>query len=576
MAGLRDTPRQVVRSATEWVRSRRPDRHQLRSDAVAAVPSAVSAIPDGMASAALIGVNPVIGLYSSIVGPMVGGLFASTRLMIVATTTAAALAAASALEGVEQADRAQALFLLTIVAGVLMAVAGLLRLGRYTRFVSHSVMTGFLTGVAVGIVLGQLADFTGADVSGATGIAKAADLVTHIGRVDVPSLAVGGSTLLILFGLAQTRWAKFSALVALLLPTAAVVLLGAATVAQVEDTGDIPRSVPLPALPDLSLLSLELISGAVAVAVIALVQGAGVSESAANPDGSPSDANRDFLAQGVANVAVGIFRGQPVGGSVGSTALNVAMGARTRWAAILSGAVLLPIVVLLSGFVARVPMPVLAAVLIYAAIGALRPGGITTIWRTGQTSQVALVATFIATLFLPVAAAVGVGVVLSLLLQLNQDAMDLKVIQLTKRADGKLVEHPAPTELPSNAVTLLDVYGSLLYAGSRTLRARLPDAAGSHHAVVVLRLRGRTELGATFFRVITTYSRQLQAHDGRLYLSGLDDELLDQLRRVGGVDLDGPVRAFAATEVVGDSTTQALEAADAWLIQHRYQDPDTR
>lgn len=527
-----------------------------------------------MASAALIGVNPVIGLYSSIVGPIVGGLFASTRLMVVATTTAAALAAASALEGVDDADRAKALFLLTIIAGFLMIVAGILRLGRYTRFVSHSVMTGFLTGVAIGIILGQLADFTGADVSGPTGVAKAFDLLTHLSRIDLPSLAVGASTLAILFGLARTRWAKLSALVALLVPTVAIALLDAGSVAQVEDSSDIPRSVPLPSFPDLSLLSFELITGAAAVAVIALVQGAGVSESAANPDGSPSDANKDFTAQGAANIAVGIFRGQPVGGSVGSTALNVAMGARTRWAAILSGALLLPIVVLLSGFVGRVPMPVLAAVLIYAAIGALRPGGIATIWRTGQTSQLALAATFVATLFLPVAAAVGIGVVLSLLLQLNQDAMDLKVVQLTQRADGKLVESPAPRDLPSNEVTLLDVYGSLLYAGSRTLRARLPAATAAHHTVVVLRLRGRTELGATFFRVISAYSRELQQVDGRLYLSGLDGELFDQLRRVGGVDLSGPVRAFPATEVVGESTGEALAVADAWLVQHDPQPPD--
>lgn len=568
MAGLWDIASRAVSSTGAWLRSLRPDRRHLRADTVAAVPSAVGSVPDGMASAALIGVNPVIGLYASIVGPIAGGVATSTRMMVVATTTAAALAAASALEGVDAADRPAALFLLTIIVGVLMIVAGLLRLGRYTRFVSHSVMTGFLTGVAASILLGQLSGLTGAEVSGSTNVAKAVDLVTHPGRIDLASFGIGLGTLGILFGLVGTRWGSLSALVALVAPTVVVVAFGLDSVAQVRDTGDIPRQVPLPAFPDLGLLSLDVVVGAAAVAVIVLVQGAGVSEAAPNPDGTPSKINQDFVAQGVANVAVGFFRGQPVGGSVSGTALSVAMGARTRWAAILSGALLLPIVVLFAGLVGLVPMPILAGVLIFAAIGSIKPGVIAAIWRTGGTSQIALVTTFVATLFLPVAAAVGIGVALSLLLQLNQEAMDLKVVELVPQPDGRFLERPAPSRLTSGVATVLDVYGSLLYAGSRTLQARLPDPTGSEGAAVVIRLHGRTALGATFYRVVGDYARKLAAGGGRLYLSGLDPDLLDQLRRAGGVDLDGPVRAVAATDVVGDATRKALHDADAWLVRH--------
>ncbi|TDD71215.1 SulP family inorganic anion transporter [Jiangella aurantiaca] len=568
MPSLGTATARAVRAARAWARSIRPRRRELRADTLAAVPSAVGSIPDGMASAALIGVNPVYGLYASIVGPIVGGLLSSTRLMVVATTTAAALAAASAVSTVDGADRPAALFLLTLIAGVLMILAGVFRLGRYTRFVSHSVMTGFLTGVAVNILLGQLGDLTGAAVDGATNVAKAADLVLHPGRIDAATLGVGIGTLVILVSLARTRWAAMSALAALLLPTAAVIAFGLDTVEQVRDSGDIPRSIPVPALPDLGLLSFELVAGAVAVAIIVLVQGSGVGEQAANPDGSPSNIDRDFLAQGAANVVTGLFRGQPVGGSVSGTALNVSMGARTRWAAILSGVLLLPIVVLFSGLVGLVPMAVLAGVLVFAAVGSIRPGGIGDIWRTGLTSQIGLVTTFVTTLFLPVAVAVGIGVALSLLLQLNQEAMDLTVVELVPR-DGVLVERPAPRVLPSGRVTVLDVYGSLLYAGSRTLAARLPDPSASRDAAVVLRLRGRTALGATFYRVLARYAGQLERSHGRLYVSGLDDRLQEQLRRVGAVDLTGPVRAYGATEVIGESTDAAVRAAGSWLIRTR-------
>jgi len=109
------------------------------------------------------------------------------------------------------------------------------------------------------------------------------------------------------------------------------------------------------------------------------------------------------------------------------------------------------------------------------------------------------------------------------------------------------------------------VYGSLLYAGSRTLQAHLPDPAGSQSPVVVIRLRRRTSLGSTFVKVVGDYSDRLAEVDGRLYLSGLEPSLTDQLRRTG--HLDGPVHTFEATPVVGESTREAYLDAEAWLVK---------
>jgi SulP family sulfate permease len=119
--------------------------------------------------------------------------------------------------------------------------------------------------------------------------------------------------------------------------------------------------------------------------------------------------------------------------------------------------------------------------------------------------------------------------------------------------------------LPSEQVTVLDVYGSLLYAGSRTLQTRLPDPSGSHAPAVVLRLRGRTSLGATFVKVAADYAERLAEVDGRLYLSGLDPDLAERLSSTGR--LDGPVHTFEATPLVGESTEAARHAAQAWLVK---------
>jgi SulP family sulfate permease len=557
--------RSSLAASRRWLRSVGPERAYLRGDMLAGLPGAISSVPDGMAAAVLAGVNPVQGLYASFAGPAAGGLAASTRLMVITTTSAAALAAGSALQSVPADKRPEAVPLLVIMVGVVLVAAGLVRLGRYTRFVSYSVMIGFLTGISVNIVCGQISDLTGAPAQGSFPLAKAVDVLSHPGNIDLASLLTGLGALAILVLLARTRLAVFSALVALAIPTAVVVLAGLDSVGRVGDQGEIPGGIPIPHLPDVRFMSFSLVTGAFAIAAIVLVQGAGVAEAAPNPGNAPADPNQDIIAQGAGNLAAGFFRGIAVGGSVGQTALNVSVGGRTRWAAIWSGIWMLVILALFSGLVAKIALPTLAAILIFAAIGSLRPGEITTILRTGRNSQVAVISTFAATLFLPVAAAVGIGVVLSLLLQLNQEAMDLAVVELVPLDDGRFEERPPPAVLTSQHVTVLDVYGSLLYAGARTLQAHLPDPGTAREPVVVLRLRRRTSLGATFIKVVSDYADHLASAGGRLYLSGLEPSLTERLMRSGQVD--GPIRTFEATAIIGESTRDAYLDAEAWLVK---------
>ena len=428
-------------------------------------------------------------------------------------------------------------------------------------------MTGFLTGVAANILLGQVPDLTGAPSEGKIALTRALNVLVNPSEINLPSLLAGLAALVIIVALARTRIASISSLVALAVPSVLVYVLSGDSVQVVSDAGAIPSGLPVPGLPDLGALSLNVVVGALAVAGIVLVQGAGVSESAANTDGSLSNPNRDFIAQGAGNVAAGLFRGMPVGGSVGQTALNVASGARSRFASIFSGLWLLVILAFLSGLVGYVAMPTLAAVLMYAAFTSVRRESIEMAVRTGPTSVVALVTTFLATLFLPVAAAVGIGVALSLLLQLNREAMDLRVVELRPLGDGRFEELPAPAALRSHAVTLLDVYGSLYYAGARTLAIRLPDPTGTERAAAIVRLRGRTALSATGFAILAAYAERLEAQGGRLYLSGIDPSLVEQFRHTRRVDMGGSVHVFAAEPVIGDSSAHAYAEAERWVAE---------
>jgi sulfate permease, SulP family len=537
----------------------------LGQDTVAALINAVVSVPDGLASAALAGVNPVFGLYTSIAAPIGGSALASAQLMQVATTSASALAAAQAIGAYPQAERAPAMLLLVVLTGLALFLFGLLRLGRLVRFVSHAVMTGFLSGVAVVLVLDQLAPLVGARPTGANEVTQFVDLLSRSGKFDWPTVAVGVLTLALAAGLARTRIATFSSLVALVVPSFLVIVAGWHSVSLVSDVSVIPRGIPMPSLPDLALLSPALVGSAFSVAAVIAVQGAGVSEIVENPDGSRINPSRDMLAQGVANVASGLLRGIPAGGSVGQTALNVSVGARTRWAGILSGVWMLLIVLLVPGLVGRVPMTVLAALMILAGLSALDFREARSIWATGGAARWSILATFAATLVLSVPVAVGVGVGLSVVLALASAASDVRIYEVIRLPDGRFAQAEPPASLPSDEVTVLEVVGSLFFAGARTLAESLPSPAGSTRAAVVLRLRGRTSAGATLIEVLDEYADDLAELGGRLYLSGVDERLAAQLRRAGKLDLDRAVQLVPALDVLGASTLRAVGQASAWL-----------
>ena len=224
---------------------------------------------------------------------------------------------------------------------------------------------------------------------------------------------------------------------------------------------------------------------------------------------------------------------------------------------------------LISGLVGKVAMPTLAAVLVYAGAKAVSPRELVAVARAGRIPALAMVATFTAVLALPVAQAVGVGVIVSLILQLNQEALDLKVVRLEHDAAGRLTESRPPHAVSAGEVVLLDAYGSLFYAGARTLQRRLPvpvveqgdgDDPGP---VVLLRLRGRNTLGATFLKVIGDYARALDDAHGALYLTGVDPELAAAWERDGTVKGLAGVHIRPATPRLGESTRAALASATA-------------
>jgi len=338
------------------------------------------------------------------------------------------------------------------------------------------------------------------------------------------------------------------------------------SVATVGSISAIPREFPQLALPQWSLIG-SLWLPALSIAIIGLVQGAGVSQGTPNPDGRYPDVSRDFLGQGAANMATSLVSGIPAGGSVSGTALIVGAGARSRWGNIFVGLFVALIVLLAAPLVERVPMPALAALLIVAGFQGLRVEQAVMAWKTGQISRLVMLATFLATLAIPLQFAVLFGVAMSILLNTIRQSNKVVVTEWVLQPQGFPIEQTPPQRLPSQRLTVLHVYGSLFFAAAKNMEEMLPAVGDATRAVVAINLRGKSEIGSTFVTVLQRYALALQARQGKLMLVGLDPLVRDQLAKTGVLALIGDENVFLATLQLGEALNRAVAAASAWLGQ---------
>lgn len=541
----------------------------LQRDIVAGLTGAAAGAPQAMGFALIAGVSPVYGLYTAVVATIVGALTSNSTFLTIAPTNALALVVFSTLSADARGTGIDALFTLTLLIGIFQVAFGLFRLGSMTRFVSNAVMIGFITGAGLLIILGQLGNFTGYmrpdDVTGV--LPRFSDWLAHADRWDLSTLSMGLVALGIILMLRHNRLKYTATLIAIGVTSLLVVVFNWDSVQVVRDIAPIPSGLPRPTLPAGTDIA-GLLPAALSMAVLALVQSVGITQSVREQEDHPTNVDRDFVAQGVANLAASVFQGMPAGGSISRTAITISAGARTRFANVFTGLFIAAMLWLFSGLIEQIILPALAAQLIIAAVGLIKVRQIRLVWGTGWSARMAMTVTFASTLVLPLEYSIFVGVALCTFLYLYTSSMNLDAVCLEPTHDNGFREKPVPEHLPDFLPTIIEVHGQLYFAAVYQLEQILPEPQGSHGAVVILRLRHNSEMGSTCLRFLRRYAEALEHGGGRLMLSGVSEGLHDQLVRTGTLQDLGEDNIFPATDTLFDATKQALVSAQHLASQH--------
>jgi SulP family sulfate permease len=543
-------------------------RESARDDAVAGLVLGVESVPDGLASGLLAGVNPLAGLYGYLFGMVGATLFTSTAFMAVQGTGAMAIIIAD-VDLAARADPARSLFTLSIVTGVVMILAGILHFGSFLRFVSNSVMTGFITAVGINIVLGQLDNFTGYSADGSNRVARAFDLLLNLGQVDLSTITIGATTVVLIVALQQTRLGALGMVVAIAVSSALAAVFASfdRDVALVGDIADVPATLPFITMPAFGEIPFLLIPAA-SLAFVGLVQGAGVAAAVPNEDGSASDEAADFIGQGAGNVVAGLFQGMPVGGSMSASSLTAAAGAKTRTSLLFAGLTMTLVILVLSDLVELIAMPALAGLLMVVGVSTIKPSQVVSVAKTGAVPLTVMATTFTLTLIIPLQYAVLVGVGMSVVLFVANQSTRLTTRRMILLDDGRVEEVDPPETVPAGEVIVLQPYGAIFFASVPQLMEQMPTVVdSSQHSVVILRMRGADAAGSTMIDLLATYARQLAAVGSKLMVVTDNERVIRQLRVTGIADILGAENIYQGTVFVGETVRRAHADAVAWIAE---------
>lgn len=515
----------------------------FRTDVVAGVALAALAVPQGMAYSQTAGLPVVAGLYGLLIPLVAYAVLGSSRSLMTGPTATAALLVAPALSTVSSdpaAYPALAAMLALLVAAVFL-VARLLRLGWISDYFSAAVLLGFLTGLGLTLVSGQLGAFTGAAVEGDTPLQEFASFATNLRGMDPLTLLIGAGSLVAL--LVGGRWLpKFPTLLlvtVLGIAASAVWDLGGRGVVLV---GEIPPGLPALEWPAVSLSDVALLlPSAVGIALVAFADAILTARSLAPPDSPPVDTNQELVALAGLNAAAGISQSFPLGSSGSRTAVNIRLGGRTQVVGLVQACGVAAVLLFLTGALALLPKATLGAVIIYAAIGLIDIGGWRALARGSRGELLVAAVTVLGMLTVGLLPSLILAVLLSILDVVRRSAQPRDAVLGWSPSAGRFVDvarRPRAVVVPGVVIYRLD--DRLFFANCRYFRSRIREAVrGAPYPVttVVFDAESVTNLDASGAQVFADVIEELRNRGIRLVVARTRVTFEQQLARLGTADI---------------------------------------
>jgi SulP family sulfate permease len=523
----------------------RYERRWLSGDLAAGIAVTALVVPKNLGYADIAGVPLQNGLYAAAAGAIIYALFCTSRHISTGPSSGLAAVAGSAvvLTGLGGDQAAQLVAAIALATGLLFLLLALLRMGWIAQFLSKAVITGFLAGAAVDVVIGELPKLTGTSAEGDSAWREASTWLGSLGDVHWATVLVGVIALGVILGL---RWLKPA------VPGALVLVVGGLLASHffdlgahgVELVGDVPRGLPVPEVPDFDLVREHYATiglAAVALLLIGFSQNAGDARAFAARHRYRIDVNQESVAQGMANVGAGLVQGIPVSTSLSASSLNESAGARTPVASLATGGLVVATLLVLAPLFSVLPKAVLGAVIIDAVVfGMIDVAELRRVYRVTRFDFWVAVSAILGVLSAGVLAGVVIGAVLSvgwLIYVATRPPMPLLGREAGTQVFRDLDENPDDETFPGIAVLRLD--GGLFFATAEALEDRVRGLEEGHRRALVLDLEGANFIDSQGAAKVTEIHQLTEAEGITLRLARVKPQVLAVLQADGIIDRIG-------------------------------------
>jgi len=527
-------------------------KKQLVSDIVAGIIVAIIALPLSIALAIASGVSPEAGLYTAITAGFVIALFGGSNVNISGPTAAFATIVA----GIVAQYGIGGLALATVMAGLILIIMGVCRFGSLIKYIPHTITTGFTSGIAITIVVGQIKDFLGLTFPEGTHavetVEKLSAVAASISTVNVQALILGLVALAILI-----VWPKISkkipgSLIAVIIGVVLVKVLDM-KVNTIGDLYTISSGLPPFALPELSLQSVKLLlPSAFTIAILAAIESL---LSCVVSDGMINDkhnSNTELISQGLGNICSGLFGGIPATGAIARTAANVKNGGRSPVSGMVHAVVLLLVLLVLMPYAAWIPMPVIAAILFIVAYNMSEWRQFVKICKTAPKSDIiVLVLTFVLTVVFDLVVAIEIGMLVTAILFLKRMTEVTKVRKWTDAGDSDAPDSERLKTVPAGT-EVIEIEGPMFFATADVLE---DINVNPETKVLILRMRNIPALDISAMKAIDAIHDYCVKKNIRLLLSHANEQPLSVMKKAGFYDKIG-AEGFLA------NIDEALEKAE--------------
>lgn len=490
-------------------------------------------LPEAVAYAAIAGVAPRHAIFAAIAGGLTYAVLGRSRFAIIAPTSSSAAMLAATLGGLTDAPTERAALIVAVVGlvGLTFLAASLLRLGSLSAFIARPVLRGFAFGLAVTIIIKQVPTLLGIAAHGGSLPALVGALITALPSTNLWSATIGGSALAaVLILKQQTRVPAGLVILALAIGVSFIAALPLHHVAQV---GPIETALTAPHLPPFTLALWSRIAQlALPLTLILFAESWGAMRTLALAHGDAVAADRELLALGGANLMAGLLNGMPVGAGFSASSANAAAGAQSRRAAAVGAGALGLLLFGANPLVARIPEPVLAAIVIAALTHALSPAPLRRLWLIKRDQWVGLLAA-LAVMGLGVLNGMIVAILLSLVALLRRLAVP-RISELGQLADSHdfvdLAEHPEAHRLPNIAIFRPD---APLFFGNAERALSMIAAQVGDVSTLILSLEESDDFDSTALEALNEFATGLESRGVRLQLARLHDRVRGLLERAG-------------------------------------------